>query len=67
MGKCEFDCFKRDNSFNEIIVRETNFQLSLENITHSNIGWFSDKSLVGDSQHIREWSLLTDCSLYFLW
>ena len=67
MKKCDFNCFLRDQSFDTIINNETNFNLYLKDITHSNIRWFLDKTIIDDTIQIREWSLNNKNNLYILW
>lgn len=54
-----------EHHFDELILTETNFGLTLEQITKSNIGWFSDKSIC--EQYIKSWGLKDSSGVYMLW
>lgn len=63
---CSCSCNQTDSSFDEIIKLETRFKLTLFDICHSNIGWFTDKSISNES-YLDEWNINTNEGVYFLW
>ncbi len=67
MIDCDLGCYNRQKLFDNILKKETNFNLTLETITHSNIGWFIDKTIVDGVFHLKEWHLPNEDSIYFLW
>lgn len=64
-GLCTCSCHTTFPDFDATITKETNFEISLADLCHSNIGWFGDKS-VGDHL-IGEWDIEKTDGVYLLW
>lgn len=62
---CDCTCGFHDNTFDEIIRRETKFPLRLADILDSPLGWYTDKSV--DDSRLEGWSLQNKSGLYLLW
>lgn len=63
---CNCSCNSQDPAFDNILKEETNFQFTLYDICHSNIGWFTDTSLCSD-HYLAEWPIDSSQGIYFLW
>lgn len=63
---CNCRCNGASNVFDEMLRRETRFAVDLHAICHSNIGWYSDRSLC-DEHLIDDWGLSGRIGLYVLW
>ncbi len=59
-------CDSISNEFNQTIKLETNFNISIEKMCHSNIGWFTDKSISNESL-LEDWGINNKTGIYFLW
>lgn len=64
-GICECSCNTIFPEFDQILAAETNFGITFYELCHSNIGWFSDKSIV--DHHIGEWDIKKTDGVYLLW
>ena len=62
---CTCRCSELSPDFDEIVQTETKFLITLESLCHSNIGWFSDKTLC--DHHLEEWELSATEGVYLLW
>ncbi|MBD1208922.1 MAG: hypothetical protein H9535_10850 [Ignavibacteria bacterium] len=63
---CVCNCNSILPDFDSNIKKETNFNLSLHHLCHSNIGWFSDKSIC-DDHFLADWIVNKTLGVYFLW
>jgi hypothetical protein len=63
--ECECSCGNTPETFDKISASELVLHISLKDLTHSNIGWFSDKS-IGDHL-INEWNLEQKEGIYIIW
>lgn len=64
-GVCECSCNKAFPDFDRIIREETKFDITLDWLCRSNIGWFGDKS---HADHlIGEWDIEKTDGVYLLW
>jgi hypothetical protein len=61
-GLCVCQCGRVAPDFDRILGAETRFGYSLQQLSHSNIGWF-----VGDQHLLTEWQLDAREGLYLLW
>lgn len=63
---CTCSCGQSYAPFDKTINSETRFAWSLRLLTHSNIGWYSDKSIC-DEHLIQGWGLSKKIGVYVLW
>lgn len=63
---CTCNCDKTSSLFDSTLAEETNFKVSLSDICHSNVGWYSDKT-VCDDHLLKTWDLSKKMGLYVLW
>lgn len=64
-GTCNCSCNDELDLFNEIISKELNTDLTLNEIVRQNIGWFSDRDTC--DHMLNEWGLKNAFGLYFIW
>lgn len=62
---CSCSCSDTEENFNRILSTETNFGFSLSQISTSNIGWFSDKTIA--DHELDLWSIGQQSGIYMLW
>ncbi len=62
---CDCECFDEAKQFDSVRIAETRFSPSLYDVCHSNIGWYSDKSI--SDAHLGEWGLANAFGIYILW
>lgn len=63
---CECACDSRSDGFDRILQTETNFSVTLHEICHSNIGWYTDKTL-SDAHFLSDFVRSTCVGVYLLW
>jgi hypothetical protein len=63
---CNCSCGDSNELWEATTNRELNSKLSLKELCHSNIGWFSDKSIC-DSYELADWMDSKIFGIYFLW
>lgn len=62
---CGCDCGEQLQEFDQLCSNEITVSVPLQQLTHANIGWFSDQSVC---EHcIEEWGLEKKEGLYILW
>jgi len=65
-GICSCNCNDEVPDFDLIIKAETNFNVTLRDLSRQNIGWFIDRN-TDDDHMIVEWKINDTEGLYFLW
>ena len=63
---CDCQCFTLPQEFDAHVVAETRFTWRLYDICHSNIGWYTDKSIC-DEHLIENWIQRESFGIYVLW
>ena len=63
---CSCKCGSSSPTFDGLLSKETRFDVTLEQICHSNIGWYSDRSLC-DEHLLQDWGLSQKIGVYVLW
>ncbi len=63
---CPCRCNDVRGQFEELRQSETRFTESLRDVCHSNVGWYTDKSL-GAPSLVEQWGLRTTAGIYVLW
>lgn len=63
---CTCSCGKTCPAYDAVLTAETTFPWVLSLLAHSNVGWYSDKSLC-DEHLIGQWALSKKFGIYVLW
>lgn len=63
---CDCNCLQANLEIDRILQQEVNFGITFRELTHSNIGWFSDKSLSSDHL-LNDWRTNSITGVYILW
>ncbi|MBC8883333.1 hypothetical protein H9X57_07545 [Flavobacterium piscinae] len=64
--KCEYNCQQKYDHFNNILKNEVNIPVTITELCHANIGWFTDKEICKESM-LNQWSQDASFGVYFLW
>lgn len=64
-NECDCCCGEHPDSFDKAILEETKFQATLEEITHSNISWYTDRSM--DNSGLVGLAIDEPDGIYILW
>jgi len=64
---CPCSCGDTDHEFNEIIAKETNLPIRLDDLVSENIGWIFDKSLDLNFSEGLITASNSEFGVYFLW
>lgn len=62
---CDCQCGKIDKKFDRIATKELAVPITLNQLSRSNIGWFSDRSIC--EHNIEDWGLDRKEGMYILW
>ncbi len=65
-SSCSCGCLSESLGFDITIERETKFAWRLRDICHSNVGWYTDKTIC-DEHLLREWISQDAFGVYVLW
>lgn len=65
-SSCSCECFEAPPHFNSSIEAETLFTWRLHDICHSNIGWYTDKT-ISDLHFLNKWITKGALGIYVLW
>lgn len=63
---CHCQCFSLPEDFDASVTAETQFSWRLRDVCHSNIGWYTDKSIC-DEHLIDDWIRRDAFGVYVLW
>ena len=63
---CSCECLKTPLDFDAAIAAETRFTWRLHDVCHSNIGWYTDKT-ISDQHLIKDWIAKDAIGAYVLW
>jgi hypothetical protein len=63
--QCTCSCSDVLDRFDSVVASETQFAVTLKYICHSNIGWFTDRSLGDDAW--SAWGMAKERGIYVLW